>query len=53
VHKKTNSKYAPWKIIKANRKTNARITAIEHLLSVTNYDNKNEELVKSFNIEED
>lgn len=52
MHKKTNSKFAPWKIIKANRKTKARIAAIEHLLAVTPYDNKNEALLNNFSVEE-
>jgi polyphosphate kinase 2 len=52
MYKKTNSKFAPWKIIKANRKTKARIAAIEHLLTVTPYENKNEELLSRFTKEE-
>ena len=34
---KTNTKNAPWTIIKANRKTVARITAIEHVLKTIPY----------------
>lgn len=52
MYKKSNSKFAPWKIIKANRKTKARITAIEHLLAVTPYDNKNEALLNRFSEED-
>lgn len=48
MYKKTNTKFAPWKIIKANRKTKARITAIEHILNVTPYENKNMELLGRF-----
>ncbi len=35
---KTNTDYAPWKIIKANRKTEARINVIKHLLDSIPYD---------------
>ncbi len=48
MQKKTNTDYAPWKVIKANKKTKARIKAIEHLLAVTPYENKNEALLKHF-----
>ena len=37
MFKATNTKIAPWTIIKANRKTSARIKAIEHLLKVIPY----------------
>ncbi|MDP5121198.1 MAG: polyphosphate kinase 2 [Spirosomaceae bacterium] len=37
VLKKTNTKNAPWTIIKANRKTLARTTAIEHVLQTIPY----------------
>ena len=33
-------KYAPWKIIKANRKTNARIAAFEYILKKIPYETK-------------
>lgn len=52
MQKKTNSKHAPWKIIKANKKTKARISAIEHLLEVTPYENKNEGLINNFTQED-
>ncbi len=35
---KTNTDYAPWKIIKANRKTEGRINVIKHLLDSIPYD---------------
>ena len=38
----TNTEHAPWKIIKANRKTEARIAAIKYLLSQIPYDKKRE-----------
>lgn len=37
MHKKTNTDYAPWVIIDANKKTNARIEAINHILSTIPY----------------
>ena len=33
----TNTDYAPWLIIDANKKTNARLKAISHILSVIPY----------------
>ncbi|NIJ44698.1 polyphosphate kinase 2 [Wenyingzhuangia heitensis] len=36
----TNTDYAPWKIIKANKKTFARVNAIKYLLSRIPYDTK-------------
>ena len=36
----TNTDYAPWKIIKANKKTFARVNAIKYLLSKIPYDKK-------------
>lgn len=42
MFKKTNTEIAPWKIIKANRKTQARIAAIEHLLNSIPYDKNTE-----------
>ena len=35
---KTNTDLAPWKIIRANRKTEARVNAINHILKVIPYD---------------
>ncbi len=35
---KTSTKLVPWKVIKANRKTDARVNAIKHILSVIPYD---------------
>lgn len=40
---KTNNDYAPWKIIKANKKTFARVNAMKYLLSKIPYD-KNREI---------
>ena len=38
MFKKTNTELSPWKIIKANRKTEARIACIEHILESIPYD---------------
>lgn len=46
MFKKSNTKIAPWTIIRANKKTRARIEAIEHILSVIPYEDKNEALIK-------
>ncbi|MCF6212817.1 MAG: polyphosphate kinase 2 [Flavobacteriaceae bacterium] len=35
---KTSTQIAPWKVIKANRKTEARVNAIKHILNVIPYD---------------
>ncbi len=38
MFEKTNTDYAPWKIIRANRKTESRINVIKHLLNSIPYD---------------
>lgn len=38
MFKKTNTELSPWKIIKANRKTEARIACLEHVLNSVPYD---------------
>jgi polyphosphate kinase 2 (PPK2 family) len=35
MFRRTNTKNAPWKVIDANKKTTARIEAIEHILACT------------------
>ena len=35
---KTNTKVSPWKIIQANRKTEARVNVINHILKSIPYD---------------
>jgi len=40
MFKQTNTKHAPWKIIKANKKTVARINAIKYLLGSIPYNKK-------------
>lgn len=42
MFKKTNTELSPWKIIKANRKTEARIVCIEHILNSIPYDKNTE-----------
>ena len=53
MFKKTHTKTAPWIIIKANKKTKARIEASEHLLSVMPYLPKDETVIKHIEIEEE
>ena len=38
MFEKTNTEKSPWKVIKANRKTDARISALSHLLKQNPYD---------------
>ena len=38
MFKKTNTKISPWKIIRANRKTEARVNVINHILNRIPYD---------------
>lgn len=52
MFKKTNTKLAPWVIIKANKKTKARVEAIEHILDVLPYNPKDSEIIKHLEIEE-
>ncbi len=42
MFKKTNKELSPWKIIRANRKTEARIECIEHILNSIPYDKNTE-----------
>ena len=49
---KTNTKIAPWKVIKANRKTKARIEAIEHVLTSIPYDDKDLKVLKHVYLED-
>ena len=52
MFKKTHTKTAPWVIVKANKKTKARIEAIEHLLSAMPYLPKDEIVIKHIEIED-
>lgn len=38
MFRQTNTKFSPWKVIRANRKTEARINAITHILKSIPYD---------------
>lgn len=48
----TNTEIASWTIIKANKKTEARIEAIEHILEVIPYSPKDEAIIKHVEIED-
>ena len=52
MFKKTNTEIAPWIIIKANRKTRARIDVIEYILDIIPYKPKNKKIIKHIEIEE-
>ncbi len=52
MFKKTNTKLAPWKVIRANKKTKARIETIENILKIIPYDDKDLEVIKPVIIEE-
>ena len=43
---KTNTSIATWKIIRANKKTKARIEAIEYILGKIPYENKDLNIIK-------
>ncbi len=51
MFKKTNTKTSPWIVIKANRKTKARIEAIEHILDIIPYKPKDETVIKHIEVE--
>ncbi|MBZ0327754.1 MAG: polyphosphate kinase 2 [Altibacter sp.] len=48
----TDTEIAPWTIIKADKKTTARIEAIEHILARIPYKPKNRKVIKHVEIEE-
>ncbi len=52
MFKETHTEIAPWVVIKANRKTKARVEAIEHLLGVMPYKPKDETVIEHVEIEE-
>ncbi len=51
MFRKTNTQISPWIIIKANKKTRARIDAIEYVLSKIPYTPKNQKIIKHIEIE--
>ncbi|POS02101.1 polyphosphate kinase 2 [Flavobacterium croceum] len=53
MFEKTSTDYAPWQIIKANRKTKARIEALEYILQNIPYTVKNDEIIVHQEIVED
>ncbi len=48
---KTDTDLAPWKVIKANRKSKARINAIGHILETIPYDFKDKEVLQHIGVE--
>lgn len=53
MFRKTNTQISPWIIIKANKKTKARIDVIEYVLAKIPYTPKNQKLIKHIEIEAD
>ncbi len=51
MFKKTNTKLAPWIIIKANKKTKARVEVMEHILEKIPYDPKDEKVLEHVHLE--
>lgn len=43
---RTHTSYCPWIIVKANNKQKARLEAIRYVLSIANYDNKNDGAIR-------
>jgi len=52
MFKKSNTKTAPWIVIRANKKTRARIDAIEHILNLIPYNPKDETIIKHIEVDE-
>ncbi len=51
MFKKTNTDYAPWKILNANKKSKARIDSLEYILNQIPYQVKDSEVLKHEEIE--
>lgn len=51
MFKKTDTKRAPWTIIKANKKTKARVQAMEHILDIIPYVPKDEHIIEPILLE--
>ncbi|MBT8303219.1 MAG: polyphosphate kinase 2 [Bacteroidia bacterium] len=49
---KTDTEISPWIIIKANRKTKARVEVMEHILDIVPYDTKDLSKIEHIEIEE-
>jgi len=52
MFKITNTNIAPWTVIKANKKMNARIDVIEHFLDKIPYNPKNQSVIEHVKVEE-
>ena len=52
MFQKTNTKLAPWTVIRANKKQRARVTCIEHILTTIPYSKKDKHIIKQSQIEE-
>lgn len=52
MFEKTSTEIAPWQIIKANRKTRARIEALEYILQEIPYTVKDDEVIVHLEVEE-
>ena len=53
MFEKTNTDLAPWVIIKANKKTKARVEVMEHILNILPYDPKDKAIIEHLQIEEE
>lgn len=51
MFEKTSTDFAPWKIIKANRKTKARVEAIEYILQNIPYTVKDEHIIEHIEVD--
>ena len=51
MFEKTNTEFAPWKVIKANRKSKARIEALEYILDNIPYEVKDTEVLQHIELE--
>lgn len=51
MFQKTNTKLAPWIIIKANKKTKARVEVMEHILDRIPYKPKDEQVIQHVDLE--
>ncbi|RZV56085.1 MAG: polyphosphate kinase 2, partial [Flavobacteriaceae bacterium] len=52
MFEKTDTEISPWIIIKANRKTKARVEAMERILELVPYDTKDLTKIEHIEIEE-
>jgi polyphosphate kinase 2 len=52
MFKITDTKNVPWRVIRANKKTRARVEVIEYMLQVLPYHPKNKNVIKHIDLEE-